>query len=1453
MLTRQARRDVGRIVGWYVLAASLIVVFKNLVLPRWIGHPGWASIAQLAMAALFVGVSAALLHRLVLGLVLRHVGAHALAERAQAEREQARRLLDRIAEASTDAIFAKDLDGRYLLVNRAACELLGRPAEEILGRSDDELFAPGDRDAVRAHDASALAAGGCVSIEEELGFAGGQRLLDTIKGPLVDADGRAAGVFGISRDITARRAAEERLQQLSQAVEQASDRIMITDLAGRIVYANAATLAASGYALEELLGRNARALQAGDTPREHHRELWACLLAGRSWQGQLHNRHKDGSRYVESATISPVRRADGRVTHYIAVKTDVTELRRLHDELDEHRHRLEQLVERRTAELQQARRAAEAANEAKSAFLAAMSHEIRTPMNGVVGLVDVLRQSELTPYQADLADTIRESARSLLALIDEVLDFSKIEAGHLALAREPVALRPLLESVCDALQPVAAAGGVLLTGFVDPALPSRLLGDAGRLRQILNNLVGNAIKFCGGLPQPGRVHVRLRGDDGGALCVEVTDNGIGIDPALHQRIFRPFEQAEAATVRRYGGTGLGLSIVRRLAEACGGAVTLDSAPGQGARFAVTLPLPVLADTAPQPRPLQGCRVHLRLDDAALAHDGARQLRAAGAEATVWDDAEALAAAVASDPQAVVLCGLMPATGACAGAAAGGAARRVQLQRGRRRRPRLDASGIVMLDVDAMRRDALVDAVALAAGREAVPAGAPVPVAASAARRPAPGSLVLVAEDHPVNQKVIRHQLELLALRCEIVGDGAAALAAWRTLRPALLLTDLHMPGMDGYALAAALRAAEAAEGRGRLPIVALTAQALHGEAERCRAAGMDDYLSKPVDREDLAATLARWLPVAAGEPAAGSGGTSEAVAATAAAAGAPAAGPAWDDDAAAGQEVGDETLVAREQGPGAGTEAGAAGGQAAALPVLDPHCLPRLIGDDPVLVGRVQRDFVTATAADAAAMAAAQARGDTTVMAATAHRLKSSARMVGALALGGLCEQIEQAARHGDGAALATLQERFAAAADAACQRLAGAPAAADATVLVVDDDPLQRELLTAQVAALGAGPVAAFGSGAAALDWLQGRDTRGLLTVLDLNMPGMDGVETLRHLARRGYAGALALASGAEERVVQTSLRLAEAYRLRVLGPLRKPPGPGAVRGLLDDWRGALPRSTQAAQRPFAPAELRRALDDGELCVHYQPQVALSDGRLVGVEALVRWQHPRLGLIGPDRFVPLAEAEGWIGELTWQVLDEALAQQRDWRAQGLALRMAVNVSMDCLSALDFPERLLARLQAVGGTPDALMLEVTESRLTRDWRATMDILARLRLKGIGLAIDDFGTGHSSLAQLRDLPFGELKLDRSFVHGGRGDAARRAILEASIEMAHRMGLQAVAEGVEDAADRDFVRALGCDLAQGWLYARAMPAAELALWAARQPDAATAPAAATGPRRAARAAA
>lgn len=382
--------------------------------------------------------------------------------------------------------------------------------------------------------------------------------------------------------------------------------------------------------------------------------------------------------------------------------------------------------------------------------------------------------------------------------------------------------------------------------------------------------------------------------------------------------------------------------------------------------------------------------------------------------------------------------------------------------------------------------------------------------------------------------------------------------------------------------------------------------------------------------------------------------------------------------------------------------------------------------------------------------------------------------------------------------------------------------------ILVLDDEPFMLKLLTHMLTKLGFPQVTTCDSGRAALECVDSPHCAPDLILCDLNMPEMDGIEFVRKLVEHQFAGSLILVSGEDERVLQTTEKLVQAHQITVLGHLNKPVSPARLGALLEKYTCLSPQKPKVKKVVYSADEVRTAIANGELVNHYQPKVAVASGRVVGVETLVRWNHPLDGMVFPDQFIGVAEEHGLIDALTHTVLIAALAQAKIWRQAGLALRLAVNVSMDNLKSLDFPDLVAGLAAEAGVPPQDVVLEVTESRLMGDLRVPLEILTRLRLKRFHLSIDDFGIGHSSLAQLRDIPFDELKIDRSFVHRAWADDTLRAIYDASLSLTKQLGMEIVAEGVEDRDDWDFLQHTGCYLAQGYFIAKPMPAVDLSGW-------------------------
>ena len=387
--------------------------------------------------------------------------------------------------------------------------------------------------------------------------------------------------------------------------------------------------------------------------------------------------------------------------------------------------------------------------------------------------------------------------------------------------------------------------------------------------------------------------------------------------------------------------------------------------------------------------------------------------------------------------------------------------------------------------------------------------------------------------------------------------------------------------------------------------------------------------------------------------------------------------------------------------------------------------------------------------------------------------------------------------------------------------------------ILLVDDEPFILKLHLRLLAHLGYTSVTPCEGAAQALETMDLADKPPDLILLDLNMPEIDGVEFLRYLVKRDYCGSVILVSGEDERVLQAAEKLVQAHQITSLGHLRKPVKPEMLAAFLEKWKPDSARNASAAQKTYSAQAVHAAINNGELVNYYQPKVSLTSGRVVGVETLVRWRHPTDGMVFPDQFIGVAEAHGLICDLTRKVIAGALtdvnAWQQEWQQEtGLALQVAINVSMDDLGSVDFVDYVAGQAAAAGVLPNRVALEVTESRLMQDMRVPLEVLTRLRIKRFRISIDDFGTGHCSLAQLRDMPFDELKIDRGFVHRAWADETVRAIFDTSVILAKQLGMDIVAEGVEDRADWDFVRRSECGVAQGYFIAKPMPGNLLSDW-------------------------
>lgn len=383
--------------------------------------------------------------------------------------------------------------------------------------------------------------------------------------------------------------------------------------------------------------------------------------------------------------------------------------------------------------------------------------------------------------------------------------------------------------------------------------------------------------------------------------------------------------------------------------------------------------------------------------------------------------------------------------------------------------------------------------------------------------------------------------------------------------------------------------------------------------------------------------------------------------------------------------------------------------------------------------------------------------------------------------------------------------------------------------ILILDDDTFMLKLLTRMLAKLGYSAVTTCDNGSDALRKIDQIDTRPELILLDLNMPDMDGIEFVRYLVDRDYRGKLILVSGEDERMLRTAEKLVQAHKIPMLGYLHKPVDPDKLSEILQKWTESIAASPLPASKAYSAADIQSAITHQELVNYYQPKVSVVSGEVIGVETLVRWHHPQDGVITPNRFIQVAEANNLIDDLTRSVLTQAIIQAGKWHQEGQTLRVSINVTMDNLASLDFQDMVVNLVNENNLPPQKIVIEITESQVMGpDARVPLEILTRLRLKRFHLSIDDFGTGHSSLAQLRDIPFNELKIDQGFVHRAWQDDTLRAIYDASLAMGKQLGMDIVAEGVEDRNDWDLLRQTGCDMAQGNFISEPLLPADLPNW-------------------------
>jgi PAS domain S-box-containing protein len=879
-------------------------------------------------------------------------------EAALATARNERAKAEAILAGTPDPIVIVRADGTIDYVNDQMTKVLGYTRDELIGERIERLLPQRFHGGHRAHVSGFFQTGHIRLMGEgrelfALAKDGHEVPVEIALSPIRVGDKPV--VVALMRDITERKRAAADLmksQQLLSGVVQNSNAVIYVKRQGRYIMVNKAwekmtgipaKTAAEKTDLEVFDAAAARNIMANDS----------AVIAARA-PSEYEEEVTVGDRRIAFLSLKfPIFNAAGEVDGLCGMSTDITD--------------------RKAAEkvIREAKEAAEAATKAKSDFLAVMSHEIRTPMNGVTGMADLLSQTNLDDEQRHMVQTIRESGNALLTVINDVLDFSKIEAGKMDLESVTMSVVDAVEGVAATLTPNAAKKGVRIHVYVDPALPQIVHGDPTRLRQILFNIGGNAVKFSGGKDVQIRAEPSQRSGPGQTwIRFNVIDQGIGLSKENQAKLFQAFSQAESSTTRKFGGTGLGLAICKRLTDMMGGLVGVDSAEGRGSTFFVELPFRVADDAKPatKERDLSGLRVLHVGGSGPRAQAIESYLRHWGADVGLAADAESVVSLVRNTKFDSIMVDLGLDDERQAQAI--GAIRKVissetpiiVLQDYQNRGARIVGKDVVTVDANPLIRYRVISAVAVAAGRASpqikseddaikVHRGK-APTVAEARER---GQLILLAEDNLTNQDVIRRQLNLLGYTCELAINGAEALAAYKTGGYALLLTDCHMPEMDGYELTGSIRGLEHGSGK-RLPIIAVTANALQGEAERCLAAGMDDYISKPIAMPALVAALKKWMP------------------------------------------------APREASPA----------EPSAGPLIDERAIKDIFGDDDTTFKEILVSFVGPSQSIISDILAARDRRAAADVKDAAHKLKSSARSIGATVLADLCVALEKAGKSGD-------------------------------------------------------------------------------------------------------------------------------------------------------------------------------------------------------------------------------------------------------------------------------------------------------------------------------------------------------------------------------------------------------------------------------------------------------
>jgi PAS domain S-box-containing protein len=787
-----------------------------------------------------------------------------------------------IVESSDDAIISKDLRGIVTSWNSGAEKIFGYTASEMIGESITRLI-PAERLGEENYILGQIRIGNSINHFETLRRTKDGRLLDVsiTTSPIKDESGTIVGVSKLARNITERKKVEKALRQQAALFDQTYDAVIVWDWDGPITFWNRGAEKLYGFDRSVALGCVSHELLKTKFP-EKLESVRLALQTGRQWEGELEHTTCAGRQMIVESRMTLVEEAGQ--TYVLEVNRDITKRKMVEVQLHQLNEELENRVAERTAQLNQAKEAAELAAIAKSEFLANMSHEIRTPMNGILGMTDLLLDGTLTDRQRHRANLVHTSAETLMSILNDILDFSKIEAGKLSFDKVNFDLRELLDDCTELFTRAADTKKLRILSTADEIVPARLSGDPNRLRQVLANLISNAVKFTAKGEVLTRVSRVKATDTEATLKFKITDTGIGIPAGIQSRLFSPFTQADSSTSRKFGGTGLGLAICRQLVHLMGGEIGIESEPGKGSTFwfTATFSLPPAGEKPEEPSSsgLDGLHV-LIVDDnetnrTILQHQitsgnmvarsvatpgealhALRQAAAAGQGFDVAildrDMAEksglSLAREIKADPLIarvrLILC--------------------TSLSESFNESEMCVTHGFSAVLEKPVRTGRLFEAIAHVLNRvhPSKPAGRKPTANEAAVVAPdcAKGIRILLAEDNVINQEVALGLLDELGGTADVATTGWEALAKAQTSPYDVIFMDCHMPELDGYEATRKIREIESislpASGHPAY-IVAMTANALKGDREKCLECGMDDYVSKPVRAVDLETALNQW-------------------------------------------------------------------------------------------------------------------------------------------------------------------------------------------------------------------------------------------------------------------------------------------------------------------------------------------------------------------------------------------------------------------------------------------------------------------------------------------------------------------------------------------------------------------------------------------------------------------